>query len=171
MVRSPTSSAHLARRLRGAALLALVAAQAIPLGATPPAVRLPILNRLGQALFPSNDPGYLPSVGAPGLRLREVPATIPIKAPPVALYAVPAPAATTPDAKTNEPNTEAKPNVPDTPKSIVLTDRPPPPVRPEDFLPYFQLNDGSSRGAPAEGVQFTPARPELPSSQAEYRQQ
>lgn len=170
MVRRPTSSARLARRLRGAALLALVAAQALPLGATPPAVRLPILNRLGQALFPTNDPGYLPSVGAPGLRLREVPAAVPIKAPPVALYAVPVPPVTDPDAKATEPNTGPQTATADTPP-IVLTDRKPPPVRPEDFLPYFQLNDGSSRGAPAEGVQFTPARPELPGSQAEYRQQ
>ncbi|MFT3829518.1 MAG: hypothetical protein QM691_07410 [Opitutaceae bacterium] len=171
MLCSLTSSARLARRLRAAALLALVVAQAFPLGATPPAVRPPIINRLGKALFPTNDPGYLPAVGSPGLRLHAGPAAIPIKAPPVALYAVPDPVAMAAAAKPTEASTAPQPVVADTPKPVVLTDRKPPPVRPEDFLPYFQLNDGSSRGAPAEGVQFTPARPELPSSQAEYRQQ
>jgi hypothetical protein len=173
MLRSPDSSVRLLRRLRGAvALIALAATCLPPLAATPPAVRLPLLSRLGKALFPPNDPGYLPSVGAAELRLRETPGALPIKAPPVTLYAVPEPpAATASSGASGEAGTVKQPSSAEAPPAVTLSDRKPPPLRPEDFLPYFQLNDGTSRGAPAEGVQFTPARPELPNSQADYRQQ
>ncbi len=53
-----------------------------------------------------------------------------------------------------------------TPPEPTIADRPPPPVKPEDFLPYFQLNDGTPGSAP-EGLHFTPAQP---ASRAEFHQ-
>jgi hypothetical protein len=163
-----TNAAPSARHRGAAVALALgTVALASELGAAPPISRLPLLTRLGDALFPTSDPGYIPLAGSPELRFRETAAPPPIKAPPVVLYAPPEPKAATPATPTLATTTAtAEPPVP-----AAMPDRKPPPLRPEDFLPYFQLNDGSARGAPPEGMQFTPARPELPSSKAEFRQQ
>lgn len=138
--------------------------------ATPPSARIPLIRRLGSALFPPSNPGYLPLVGSPGLRFGEEEESLPITTPPVVLYSPRSPKEDKPaiaeTPPTVEPVTEAKPE-----PSPATADRKPPPLRPEDFLPYFQLNDGSSRSAPGEGFMFTPARSELPTSQAEFRQQ
>ncbi len=173
MTRPTASPVRPSARLRGAvALAAAVLALPAVLPATPPSHRLPLYVRLESSLFPKNDPGYLPLVGTPPLRFREAePPHRPITQPPVVLYAPPAPA----DTKAATPPGDVAAIVPqpaaDTQPAPAAADRKPPPLRPEDFLPYFQLNDGSLRGTTGEGLQFTPARPELPTSRADYRQQ
>ncbi len=171
---SPTASpVRPSARLRGAvALAAAVLAFPAALPATAPAHRLPLYVRLQSSLFPANDPGYLPLVGTPPLRFHEAePPRHQITPPPVVLYAPPTPAATQPATTPGDGAAILpQPSVATQP-APVAADRKPPPLRPEDFLPYFQLNDGSARGTTGEGLQFTPARPELPTSRADYRQQ
>lgn len=158
-------------RLCGAVWLAAAAASLGPvLVAAPPAHRAPLYVRVQTSLFPSDDPGYLPLVGTPPLRFRaETAPPAAITPPPIVLYAPPAPRQ---EAPPSAPVTVATTTPPATVPAplATATDRQPPPMRPEDFLPYFQLNDGSANGS-SEGLQFMPARPALPTSQAEFRQQ
>ena len=133
-----------------------------------PAHRPPLYARLVHSLFPSDQPGYLPMAGSPPLRVGAVVAAVPISPPPVVLYGppepVPAGAASPSNVVPVSPPTAAE----STP-APATTDRKAPPLRPDDFLPYFQPNDG--RGTLADGFQFVPARPDLPSSQASFQQQ
>jgi len=171
MTRRPTSPVRFSARLRGAVLLAAAALSLAPaLPAAPPLHRETLFRRLGTALFPPSDPGYIPVVGAPSLRFSTRPPPVDtITPPPVVLYAPPAP----PPVPPEPPPTVAAATTPGT----APAGAPPPvgtampPLRPEDFLPYFQLDDGSSHSATPGSLQFTPARPALPSSRADYRQQ
>jgi hypothetical protein len=169
MTRRTSSPVRPSARLGGAVLIAAAALSLGPaLAAAPPAHRAPLYVRVQTSLFPSDDPGYLPLVGTPPLRFRAAtPPPAAITPPPIILYAPPPPRQETPpsDATTVAPTAP-----PATAQIATAPERPPPPMRPEDFLPYFQLNDGSANGS-SEGLQFTPARPALPTSQAEYRQQ
>lgn len=172
MTNRRSSPLLLPARLCGAVWLAAAAASVGPvLVAAPPAHRAPLYVRVQTSLFPSDDPGYLPLVGTPPLRFRaETPPPAAITPPPIILYAPPAPHQ---EAQPSDPTMVAATTPPPTDPAPPNTagDRKPPPMRPEDFLPYFQLNDGSANGSSVEGLQFTPARPALPTSQVEYRQQ
>lgn len=170
---SPSARSR-ATRVRAAALVAvavLIPAASLPAG---PARHTPLLNELRAVIFPSANPGYLPLVGTPPLRWRTPPpAPAPIAPPPVVLYTPPQPApassATEPPAATA--STAAPPTTAETAPAPAQGEQKPPPLRPEDFLPYFQLYEGqSARGAATEGILFTPARPALPTSSAEFRQ-
>jgi len=170
MSRRPSSPVHSAtRHLRGAALLAAAAlALGSPLFAGPPSCRDSLPRRLALALFPKSNPGYVPVVGSPALRIEEVPPPAPIAPPPVALYAPPPP----PSPQPAQPEVAATAASAQQPQATApATAATPSPIRPEDFLPFFQLDDGTAHRAPAEGLQFTPARPSMPTSRAEYRQQ
>jgi|GEM_PF-7018207 len=167
MTRHPSSTLSLAARiLRGTVLLA-VATQALApmLCAGPAATRAPLHSRLTNALFPRSQPGYIPVLGSPALRIGTPPSPQPIQPPPVVLYAPPPP----PAPKTEQTVVAAADAGPQKPQPTAEVK--PPPLRPEDFLPYFQLDDGASRRVTPEGLQFTPARPTLQTSRAEYRQQ
>jgi hypothetical protein len=169
MLRSPSSPIRATARLHRRALLLAVAALALgqPLLAGSASYRPPLHQRIGRALFPRPNSGYIPVVGSPALRVGEAPPPAPIAPPPVVLYAPtapPAPAATQPEVAVVAPPAQPPPATPEAATK-------PTQLRPEDFLPYFQLDDGSTHRATAEGLQFTPARPALPTSRAEYRQQ
>ena len=127
-------------------------------------------TRLRTALFPAPDPGYLPLVGTHALRIADLlPAEAPITTPSIPLYAPPIPAEATP-AATGDSTSEGATPVPEESPTPALADRKPPPLRAEDFIPYFQLGSGANPDAEAS-LRFTPARAELPQSRAEYRQQ
>ena len=150
-------------------LLAVAAALVFgpPLVAESASYRRPLHRRIIGAFLPKPTHGYIPAVGSPALRFSEAPPPAPIVPPPVVLYAPPPPAA--PKSAQTEvaaiatppPMAQPAPDVPGQPAQL----------RPEDFLPFFQLDDGSAKRATPEGLQFTPARPSLPTSRAEYRQQ
>ena len=169
MSRRPSSPVRSApRHLRGAALLAAAAlALGSPLFAGPSSYRDSLPRRLAHALFPKSNPGYVPVVGSPALRIGEFPPPAPIAPPPVTLYAPPPP----PSPQPAQPEVAASDAPAQQTPSAPATTATPSPIRPEDFLPFFQLDDGSAHRAPAEGLQFTPARPSMPTSRAEYRQQ
>ncbi len=163
-MRRPTSSP--VRPFSGTRRWVLLLAAAVFLGpalhALPPAHRLPLASRLILSAFLPADPGYLPLVGTPPLRFAEAPPpAVGIRPPPLVLYAPPAP-------KSGEPTGSLAATAATTPAvaPAAAADRPPPSVRPEDFLPYFQLGDGASGSAPGD-LQFTPA---LPASRADFRQ-
>ena len=169
MTRSPSSTLRLAARiLRGTVLLA-IATQAMgpSLCAGAASTRAPLHSRLANALFPKSQPGYIPVLGSPALRIGTPPPAKPIQPPPVVLYAPPPP----PAPRTEQPAVVAADIAPQKLQPSAEANAKPPPLRPEDFLPYFQLDDGAARRVTPEGLQFTPARPALPSSRAEYRQQ
>ncbi len=158
---TPRPSSPLRPGCRSAALLAL-ALLAPVLAAMPPGPRPSLAERFRAALFPAADPGYIPLVGSPPLSFApERPATPAIQPPPVALYA-PRPPAAAPT--TTAPVVTATPDPVPAPQASTVQQ--PVQVKPEDVLPYFQLDDGSGRTADA--LHFTPA---LPSSRADYRQQ
>lgn len=163
-MRHPTSSS--VRPSSGTRRWVLLLAAAVFLGpalhALPPAHRLPLGSRLILSAFLPADPGYLPLVGTPPLRFAEPPRPpVGIRPPPLVLYAPPAP-------RSVEPEGSLAATVATTPAVAppASADRKPPSVRPEDFLPYFQLDDGAS-GSASGGLQFTPA---LPASRADFRQ-
>ena len=132
------------------------------LAAMPPGPRPSLVERVRAVLFPAADPGYIPVVGTPPLSFAPArPATPAIQPPPVALYAPP-PRAATPTATAPATPATADP----APAPAANTAPQPVQVKPEDVLPYFQLDDGSGRNVDA--LHFTPA---LPSSRADYRQQ
>lgn len=111
-------------------------------------------------LTPSHPTGYLPSSGTPPLRWHNPPPPpLPPTEPPFVLYNPPA--APKPDPSRADTATAAAP------KSEA------PPLRPKDFLPFFEHENSHPPGkaGPREGLQFAPARPALPTSSAEYRQQ
>jgi len=129
--------------------------------------RQPLHRRIIGALFHKPHPGYIPSVGSPALRCGEAPLPTPIVPPPVVLYAPPTP----PAPKSTQPDVAAVAAAPTAAQPTPQVTAQPTQLRPEDFLPFFQLDDGSAKRATPEGLQFTPARPALPTSRAEYRQQ
>ncbi len=169
MLRRPSSPVRAAARLhRGTLLLAVAAALLFEpsLVAESTSYRRPLHRRIIGTLFPKPNPGYIPSVGSPDLRIGEAPPPPPIVPPPVVLYAPPPPAA----PKSTQPEVAAVTPPPVEQPAPAVTAQPAQ-LRPEDFLPFFQLDDGSAKRATPEGLQFTPARPALPTSRAEYRQQ
>jgi hypothetical protein len=162
-----TSVVPAARRTLGA----LLALGALALAADAQArLRFPstlVIEPLRTNPRPVADPGYLPLVGTPPLRWRGQPPPSPTPGVPTnALYAPPTntPPPTTLTAATT-PVTSAD--------SAARTDGKPPGLRPEDFLPFFQRTNNAPpvNAGPAEGLMFAPARPPLPTSSAEYRQQ
>lgn len=173
MARSPNSPMHSSARLRGAAF-AFAIALGLPatLDAMTPSHRQPLYHRLQASLFPPSNPGYIPLVGSPALRLATPPPARPIEPPPRALYALPPPIPEGTQAPTPPPDLAATtPDDGDGPGTAPNPpSQPPPPVRAEDVLPYFQLDDGSSADGSNPTLRFTPARPALPTSNAEYRQ-
>jgi hypothetical protein len=122
---------------------------------------LPLPYRLWSKLFPTKDPGYIPIVGTPALRVLAPATAAPaIRPPPLALYAPPDRSKPAPTAPPPAPVPATPPQQPaefGAPKQA--------PVRPQDLIPYFQLNDGSA--GIGDALQFTPA---MPSSQANFRQ-
>ena len=135
------------------------------LAAMPPRHRPSLAERVRAVLFPAEDPGYIPLVGSPPLSFGpESPAAPGIRPAPIVLYAPP-PRVVAPVANPTEPTA-----VPLPPEANSAPKTTPPPaaveVKPEDVLPYFQLDDGTVRNA--DTLHFTPA---LPSSRADYRQQ
>ena len=146
--------------LLAAALVLAPALAAIPRGQRPP-----LAERFHAALFPAEDPGYIPLVGSPPLRFgAERPAPPAVRPPPVVLYAPPPrAAATAADPATTGPTVTTAADTTEPPATVAP---PSTQVKPEDVLPYFQRDDGSVRNVDA--LHFTPA---LPSSRADYRQQ
>jgi hypothetical protein len=138
---------------------------------------------------------YLLAVGAPPLRFQE-PAVPPAPVPSTPVVATPDPVAapsepSAPDVSTPAPTTSpvavsesapasetpvTAPPSPANPKTpaAILPDDSRPPIRPEDFLPYFQI-PGSAR-QPADVTLLVPAPPAppapgtLPPSSATYIQ-
>lgn len=138
---------------------------------------------------------YLPTVGAPPLRFKRAtpppdltvrppaaappnpvppPAEAPAPSSPPAILESPTIAASTPPSSTTTaPNPDPEPPVRETAPAI-LPDDSRPPVRTEDFLPYFQL-PGAGR-TPGDvnvivpGTFTPPASATLPPSSATYTQ-
>lgn len=149
-------------------LMAFVGAPT-PAEASPISGHRPMLDRVRTALFPVRDPGYLPLVGTHGIRIAATkPAPATITTPTITLYAPPVPAELMP----TEPEVSSEAAEPTAAEPDTASTNPPKPapVRPEDFIPYFQLGEGANPGAESS-LRFTPARPALPQSNAEYRQQ
>lgn len=171
MFHSPANS--ILHRLRASTLgggLLLAALAPLATEAAAPTSQLPLIRRITSVLFLTGDPGYLPLVGPTPLRFGEAAKSVPIKTPPIVLYSPPEPEPESTEPVAAEPAADVAPA--ETPAPEPATpERKPHPLQAADFLPYFQLNDGTSRGAPGEGIIFTPARSELPTSQAEFRQQ
>jgi hypothetical protein len=148
---------------------ALLAVGALVLGgpAAEARLRFPstlVIEPLRPAPRPVADPGYLPLVGTPPLRWKGPPPPPPAPETPTnSLYA--------PPVKTPTP---APTTVAPTPAdSAAGTDDKPSGLSPKDFLPFFQRanNVPPVNAGPTEGLMFAPARPPLPTSSAEYRQQ
>lgn len=165
----PTASPS-RHRARIRAVVAMGAAVGLAAGAWAgaPVHRAPLYSRVVHSIFPGDDLGYLPMAGSPPLRLGAPVATIPITPPPVVLYAPPEP---TPAGSATPSNVVpvAPPTAAEGLPAPVAAERKAAGLRPDDFLPYFQPADG--RGTLADGFQFVPARPDLPSSQASFHQQ
>ena len=151
---------------------ALLAVGALVLGgpAAEARLRFPstlVIEPLRTAPRPVADPGYLPLVGTPPLRWKGQPPPPPVpEAPTNSLYAPPA------KAPASAPLTADTSPVPSA-DSAAGTDGKPPGLQPEDFLPFFQRSNNAPpvNASPTEGLMFAPARPPLPTSSAEYRQQ
>lgn len=149
-------------------LLAFAAALT-PAEASPISGHRPLLDRVRTALFPVRDPGYLPLVGTHTIRIAAAtPTPAAIITPSITLYAPPAPEELIPPE--TEGTGESVEQAATEPAAEAATPPKPDPVRPEDFIPYFQLGEGANPEAEAN-LRFTPARPALPQSNAEYRQQ
>lgn len=141
---------------------------------------------------------YLPVTGAPPLRFQTAEAPLPPAPPAPSTAATPAPAPTLPDPAARaggeaNPEPAAAPELPDSPSDAaqpsrvlgttatpaktpapILPDEARPTIRPEDFLPYFQV-PGSAR-TPADVTLLVPAPKAppapgpLPPSSATYTQ-
>ena len=116
--------------------------------------------------------GYLPTAGVPAMRWSAppAPAALPVP-PPAALYAPPesksAPASVAGGTEASVP-AAAGAAAPLT----IRGEQKPPPLRPEDFLPFFQQ---TPEGRPpdsrtGDGLNFQPANSGLPASNAAYHQ-
>ncbi len=127
---------------------------------------------------------YLGVVGPPPLRFQEPASTLsslsqaqnpaasavaalkPEVAPPMA-SAVPAPKASKPSsAADSSTHTAGQPAAPDASEPAIIPDDMRPRVRPEEFLPFFQLPGSGASNAP---VPNQPAK--LPPSSATYREE
>lgn len=159
---TPNRSA--ARRILGALVLVCALAWIGPAAQARP--RFPstiIVDTLRIPPRASGNPGYLPLVGSPALRWLNPPATSPLPTQaPVVLYnpVTPTNSGSGNDSTRSEPTAASEAGNPPT-------------LQPKDFLPFFQRDNtpppvNASRN---EGLLFAPARPALPTSSAEYRQQ
>lgn len=150
------------RRILGALLAVCAVALAAPEGQA--RVRFPgtiALEPLRLQPRASANPGYLPLVGSPALRWLAPAPSLAVPTPaPVVLYNPVA------SAKSTDTSPHTAVGTPSEPGKA-------PPVRPKDFLPFFQPDDSSPPASanPSEGLLFTPARPALPTSSAAFRQQ
>jgi len=126
-----------------------------------------VIEPLRTAPRPVADPGYLPLVGTPPLRWKGQPPPPPVPEMPTnSLYAPPAKtAASAPLTTATSPIASAD--------SAAGTNDKPQGLSPKDFLPFFQRANNAPpvNASPTEGLMFAPARPPLPTSSAEYRQQ
>lgn len=140
--------------------------------------------------------GYLPVLGSPSLRIEEAPPPPDLVTRPPAA-APPIPSATPEESSVAQANSEAarstvlppeedsgaQDNEPTAGPPAAPAIKTPPPIlpdttrpiiRPEDFLPYFQI-PGSARNAGdvnllVPGAQSAPTPPPIPNSSATYRQ-
>lgn len=140
-------------------------------GQAAPSGRGPIgaLGRmLGQA---RTEAGYLAAVGVPPLRWLERPAPPPVEEALITLHSADSAAAASGDAPAhpaggNGPAASANGPVAGT----SAEPKKPAPVRPEDFLPFFE-RETKEPAPPAvndDGQRFVPAYSPLPTSKAEY---
>lgn len=188
--REPTPLPAIARRALRRLLLVIITALAPQAAHSRPWATLRT-GQPGQRSGADSSP-YLPTLGAPPLRFlaQALPENLPARPadapaspgpratsvrPAIANVAEPAPVVPLPadDAADAPPDPAAPPTV-KSPPAAILPDDTQPAIRPEDFLPYFQI-PGSARGPGGVKV-IVPALPNapapasLPPSSATYTQ-